>query len=50
MVPGWGNTVGFFYQKSVAWAFDDIGRESILFDFGNKSDVVSKDHTNPVCK
>lgn len=42
MVPGWGNTAGYFYQKSVAWAFDDIGREGILFDFGNKSDVVSK--------
>ena len=42
MVPGWGNTPSFFYQKSIGWAFDDIGRESIVFDFGNKSDVVSK--------
>ena len=42
MVPGWGNTPAYFYQKSVGWAFDDIGRESVVFDFGNKSDVVSK--------
>lgn len=42
MVPGWGNTPAYFYQKSVGWAFDDIGRESMVFDFGNKSDVVSK--------
>ncbi|MEP7107999.1 MAG: hypothetical protein ABI760_08450 [Ferruginibacter sp.] len=42
MVPGWGNSTRCFYQKSVGWAFDDIGRESIVFDFGNKSDVVSK--------
>jgi DNA replication protein DnaC len=42
MVPGWGNTEKCFYQKSIGWAFDDIGRESIVFDFGNKSDVVSK--------
>lgn len=41
-VPGWGNTANFFYQKSIGWAFDDVGRESIVFDFGNKSDVVSK--------
>ena len=42
MVPGWGNTSNFFYQKNIGWAFDDIGRESVVFDFGNKSDVVSK--------
>lgn len=42
MIPGWGNTIDCFYQKSVGWAFDDIGRESIVFDFGNKFDVVSK--------
>ena len=42
MVPGWGNTPDFFYQKAIGWAIDDIGRESIVFDFGNKSDVVSK--------
>lgn len=41
-VPGRGNTPEYFYQRSVGWAFDDIGRESIVFDFGNKSDVVSK--------
>lgn len=42
MVPGWGNTAKCFYQKGIGWAFDDIGRESVVFDFGNKSDVVSK--------
>ncbi len=42
MVPGWGNTPNFFYQKTIGWAFDDLGRESIVFDFGNKSDVISK--------
>ena len=42
MVPGWGNTPNFFYQKNIGWAFDDLGRESVVFDFGNKSDVVSK--------
>ena len=42
MVPGWGGTIDFFFQKSICWAFDDIGRESVVFDFGNKSDVVSK--------
>ena len=42
MVPGWGSTIDFFFQKSIGWAFDDIGRESVVFDFGNKSDVVSK--------
>ena len=42
MVPGWGNTAAYFYQQSVGWAFDDVGRESIVFDFGNKADVVSK--------
>lgn len=42
MVPGWGNTANCFYQKSIGWTFDDIGRESVVFDFGNKSDVVSK--------
>lgn len=41
-IPGWGNTSECFYQKSVGWAFDDIGRESVVFDFGNKSDVLSK--------
>jgi DNA replication protein DnaC len=42
MVPGWGNTAKCFYQKSIGWAFDDLGRESVVFDFGNKSDVISK--------
>jgi DNA replication protein DnaC len=42
MVPGWGNSPEFFYQKSVGWAFDDLGRESVVFDFGNRSDVVNK--------
>ena len=42
MVPGWGTTKDFFFQKSIGWAFDDIGRESVVFYFGNKSDVVSK--------
>lgn len=42
MIPGWGNTPNFFFQRSVAWTFDDLGRESIVFDFGNKSDVISK--------
>ena len=42
MVPGWGNTPNFFFQKAIGWAIDDIGRESMVFDFGNKSDVVSK--------
>ena len=42
MVPGWGIRPEFFYQRSVGWAFDDLGRESIVFDFGNKSDVISK--------
>ena len=42
MVPGWGNSKDFFYQKSIGWAFDDIGRESMVFDFGNKAEVVSK--------
>jgi len=42
MVPGCGSTPASFYQKSVGWAFDDIGRESMIFDFGNKSDVVSR--------
>ena len=41
MVPGWGNTSNFFFQKAVGWAIDDIGRESMVFDFGNKSDVIS---------
>lgn len=42
MVPGWGKTVNHFFQPNVGWAFDDIGRESVVFDFGNKSDIVSK--------
>ena len=42
MVPGWGNTPNFFFQRSIGWAIDDLGRESIVFDFGNKSDVISK--------
>ena len=42
MVPGWGSTKDFFFQKYIGWSFDDIGRESVVFDFGNKSDVVSK--------
>lgn len=41
-VPGWGNTEKFFYQPGVGWAFDDVGRESVVFDFGNKTDAVSK--------
>ena len=42
MVPAWDNTPNFFIQKAIGWAIDDIGRESMVFDFGNKSDVVSK--------
>jgi hypothetical protein len=41
-VPGWGGKEKYFYQPNIGWAFDDIGRESVVFDFGNKSDVVSK--------
>lgn len=42
MVPGWGGTLKCFYQKSIGWAFDDVGRESVVFDFGNKSDIISR--------
>lgn len=41
-VPGWGGTEKHFYQNNIGWAFDDVGRESVVFDFGNKSDIISK--------
>ena len=41
-VPGWGHNKRFFYQPEIGWAFDDVGRESIIFDFGNKVDAISK--------
>lgn len=41
-VPGWGGSEKVFFQNKIGWAFDDLGRESIVFDFGNKSDVISK--------
>lgn len=41
-VPGQENKKEWLFQPHVGWAFDDLGRESVLFDFGNKSDVVSK--------
>lgn len=41
-VPGLVNSKDFFYSPVVGFAFDDVGRESVVFDFGNKSDVVSK--------
>lgn len=40
-VPGWGGE-RFFYQSQIGWAWDDVGRESVVFDFGNKLDVFSK--------
>lgn len=41
-VPGWGNNKRTFYQPEIGWAFDDVGRESVVFDFGNKTDAISK--------
>lgn len=41
-VPGWTNQKQFFFQQYVGWAFDDVGRESVVFDFGNKTDAISK--------
>lgn len=41
-VPGWGFSKNHFYQNNVGWAFDDVGRESVVFDFGNKTDAISK--------
>lgn len=41
-VPGWGGKEKYFLQPNIGWAFDDVGRESVVFDFGNKSDVISK--------
>jgi len=41
-VPGWSHSKNHFFQPKVGWAFDDIGRESVVFDFGNKSDAISK--------
>jgi len=41
-VPGWGHHEKFFYQPEIGWAFDDVGRESVVFDFGNKTDAISK--------
>ncbi len=41
-IPGHGGTEEWLLQPNVGWAFDDLGRESVVFDFGNKSDVVSK--------
>lgn len=41
-VPGWNYNKEMFYQPSIGWAFDDVGRESIVFDFGNKTDAISK--------
>lgn len=41
-VPGWGHNRKFFHQPEIGWAFDDVGRESIIFDFGNKVDAISK--------
>ena len=41
-VPGWAHNKNTFYQPAVGWAFDDVGRESVVFDFGNKTDALSK--------
>lgn len=41
-VPGWGASKHNFYQLQVGWAFDDVGRESVVYDFGNKTDAISK--------
>lgn len=41
-VPGYGNNKHCFYQPQIAWAFDEVGRESVQFDFGNKIDAISK--------
>lgn len=41
-VPGWGGNKNCFFQRNIGWAFDDAGRESVVFDFGNKSDILSK--------
>lgn len=41
-VPGWGHNKRTFYQPEIGWAFDDVGRESVVFDFGNKTDAISK--------
>lgn len=41
-VPGWGGSPKRFYHLQVGWAFDDVGRESVVFDFGNKTDALSK--------
>lgn len=41
-VPGWAHNKNTFYQPEIGWAFDDVGRESVVFDFGNKTDALSK--------
>lgn len=41
-VPGQGAGPKNFFQRGMDWAFDDVGRESIIFDFGNKTDAISK--------
>lgn len=40
-VPGWGGSPKRFYQPNVGWAFDDVGREGVVFDYGNKTDSFS---------
>ena len=41
-VPGWGYNKNYFYQEQLCWCIDDIGKEEVLNDYGNKAYVFSK--------
>lgn len=41
-VPGWNHLQKYFYAQNVGWAFDDIGLEDLVADYGNKAFVFSK--------
>lgn len=41
-VPGWGNLKKYFYQDYITWCLDDVGKEEMLVDYGNKALIFSK--------
>lgn len=41
-VPGWNFQQKHFYQPFVGWCIDDIGKEEMFFDHGNKAYLFSK--------
>lgn len=41
-VPGWGYQERFFYQPVIGWAIDEVGKEELFYDVGNKAYLFSK--------